>query len=110
MKGFQEQADIALVETALVTLQLLLVSKPPALFDPYTALAVLEHLVNSAREVGHERAKRYAVILRQCCPLVHNLAMQSVLIKLQPWSKHHGTVMEIKSENALFMLNSESTS
>jgi len=28
----------------------------------------------------------------------------------QPWSKHHGTVMEIKSEKALFILNSESTS
>ena len=75
------KADVALVETALATLQLL-VSKPPALFDPYAALAALEHLVDSAREVGHERAKRYAVILHQCRPLVHNSAMQSVLIKL----------------------------
>ena len=88
-KGFQEQldalkikADVALVETALATLQLL-VSKPPALFDPYATLAALEHLVDSAREVGEvEGAKRYAVILRQCRPLVHNSAMQSVLIKL----------------------------
>ena len=39
-------------------------------------------MVDSAREVRHERAKRYAVILRQCRPLVHNSAMQSVLIKL----------------------------
>ena len=75
------KADVALVETALATLQLL-VSKPPALFDPYAALVALEHLVDSAREVGHERAKRYAVILHQCRPLVHNSAMQSVLIKL----------------------------
>ena len=37
------KADVALVETALATLQLL-VSKPPALFDPYAALAALEHL------------------------------------------------------------------
>ena len=88
-KGFQEQldalklkADVALVETALATLQLL-VSKPPALFDPCATLAALEHLVDSAREVGEvEGAKRYAVILRQCRPLVHNSAMQSVLIKL----------------------------
>ena len=75
------KADVALVETALAILQLL-VSKPPALFDPYAALAALEHLVDSAREVGHERAKRYAVILRQCRPLVNNSAMQSVFIKL----------------------------
>ena len=75
------KADVALVETALATLQLL-VSKPPALFDPCAALAALERLVDSAREVGHEGAKRYTVILRQCCPLVHNSAMQSVLIKL----------------------------
>ena len=75
------KADVALVETALATLQLL-VSKPPALFDPYTALSALEHLVDFAREVGHERAKRYAVILRQCRPLVNNSAMQSVFIKL----------------------------
>ena len=87
-KGFQEQLDamkmkfdVALVETALATLQVL-VSKPPALFDPYAASAALEHFVDSAREVRHERAKRYAVILRQCRPLVHNSAMQSVLIKL----------------------------
>ena len=59
----ENKADVALVETALATLQLL-VSKPPALFDPYAALAALEHLVDSAREVRHERAKRYAVILR----------------------------------------------
>ena len=88
MKGFQEQLDalkmkanVALVETALATLQLL-VSKPPTLFDPYAALAALEHLVDSAREVGHEEANRYSVILRQCHPLVHNSVMQSVLIKL----------------------------
>ena len=70
-----------MVETALATLQLL-VSKPSALFDPYAALAALEQLVDSAREVGDERAKRYAVILRQFRPLVHNSAMQSVLIKV----------------------------
>ena len=88
-KSFLEQldpmkmkADVALVETALATLQLL-VSKPPALFDPYAALAALEHLVDSAREVRHERAKRYAVFLRQCRPLVHNSAMQSVCFVLQ---------------------------
>ena len=28
----------------------------------------------------------------------------------QPWSKHLGTVVKIKSENAVFKLNSESTS
>ena len=27
---------------------------------------------------------------------------------LQPWSKHHGTVMKIKRENALHYINSES--
>ena len=45
-----------MVETALATLQLL-VSKPSALFDPYAALAALEQLVDSAREVGDERAR-----------------------------------------------------
>ena len=53
-----------------------------ALFDPYAELAALEHLVDSAGEVRDERAKRYAVIFRQCCPLVHNSATQSVSIKL----------------------------
>lgn len=77
----KKKADLAMVETALATLQLL-VSKPSALFDPYAALAALEQLVDSAREVGNERAKRHPVILRQCRPLVHNSAMQSVLIKL----------------------------
>ena len=75
------KADVSMVEITLATLQLL-VSKPSALFDPYAALAALEHLVDSAREVRDERAKRYAVILRQCRPLVHNSAMQSVLTKL----------------------------
>ena len=32
------------------------------------------------------------------------------LDKLQPWSKHLGTVMKIKSENALLKWNSELTS
>ena len=31
-------------------------------------------------------------------------------LMLQPWSKHIGTVMKIKGKNALFKLNSESTS
>ena len=57
------KVDVAKVETALATLQLL-VSKPSALFDPYAALAAFEHLVDSAREVRDERTKRYAVILR----------------------------------------------
>ena len=77
----KKKADLAMVETARATLQLL-VSKPSALFDPYATLAALEQLVDSAREVGDERAKRHAIILRQCRPLVHNSAMQSVLIKL----------------------------
>ena len=75
------KTDVAMVATGLATLQLL-VSKPSALFDPYAALASLEHSVDSAKEVRDERAKRYAVILRQCYPLVRKSAMQSVLIKL----------------------------
>ena len=75
------KADVAMVETALAALQLL-VSKPSAMFDPYAALAALEHLVDSARAVRDERATRYAVSLCQCRPLVHNSAMQSALIKL----------------------------
>ena len=81
LDAMKKKADAALVETALGTLQLL-VSKPSALFDPYAALAALEQLVDSAREVKDDRAKRYSVILRQCRPLVHNPAMQGVLIKL----------------------------
>lgn len=34
------------------------------------------------REVKDDRAKRYGVILRQCRLLVHNSAMQRVVIKL----------------------------
>lgn len=41
----------------------MLVSKPSALFDPYAALAALEQLVDSAREVKDDKAKRYSVIL-----------------------------------------------
>ena len=47
------KADVAMVEKTLATLQLL-VSKPSAPFDPYAALAELEHLVDSAREVRDE--------------------------------------------------------
>ena len=81
MDAMEKKADVAMVEIALATLQLL-VSKSSALIDPYAALAALEQLVDSAREVRDEIAKRYAVILRHCRPLVHNSAIQSVLIKL----------------------------
>lgn len=73
----RKKADAAMVETALSTLQLL-VSEPSALFDPYATLAAFQQLVDSARGVKDERARRYAVILRQCRLLVHNSAVQRV--------------------------------
>ncbi|KAK3731980.1 hypothetical protein QZH41_003367 [Actinostola sp. cb2023] len=77
----KRKADSALVDTALSFLQLL-ISKPTALFDPYATLAALESLVDAAREKKDDRAKRFAVVLRQCRPLVNNPAMQSILMKL----------------------------
>ena len=77
----KRKADSALVDTALSFLQLL-ISNPTALFDPYATRAALESLVDAAREKKDDRAKRFAVVLRQCRPLVNNPAMQSILMKL----------------------------
>ncbi|KXJ04695.1 hypothetical protein AC249_AIPGENE15900, partial [Exaiptasia diaphana] len=81
LADIQKRSNRQLVDAALASLQLL-ISKPSAMFDPYAAVAALEHLVDSAREAGDTRANRFKVVLRQCRPLIHNSALQPVLIKL----------------------------
>jgi len=45
-------------------------------------LAALEQLSDVAREKGHERANRFAIILRQVRPLMGSPSFQQVFLKL----------------------------
>ncbi|KXJ05706.1 hypothetical protein AC249_AIPGENE24378, partial [Exaiptasia diaphana] len=58
LADIQKRSNRQLVDAALASLQLL-ISKPSAMFDPYAAVAALEHLVDSAREAGDTRANRF---------------------------------------------------
>lgn len=81
LEEMQKKSNKALVDTSLASLQLL-ISKPQALFDPYAAIAALEHLVDCARECGDDRSNCFRVVLRQCRPLIQSPALQFALIKL----------------------------
>lgn len=59
-----------------------LLARPSTLFDPHVAIAALEHLVDTARENGAEKAARYSIILRQTRPLADSPLLQSLLLKL----------------------------
>ena len=59
-----------------------LLAKPSELFDPYSAMAALESLVDIAREKGDARANRFGIVLRQCRPLITDGNLQNILIKL----------------------------
>ena len=60
----------------------MVIARPAALLDPYAAIAALDEVVNVTKEKKDERASRYEIVLRQCCPLLKNPCLQQVLIKL----------------------------
>lgn len=58
------------------------VGKPSGIFDPYAALAALEHLVDTSRDRRDPAANRYNVIFKQSRPLLHHPQFRSILLKL----------------------------
>jgi hypothetical protein len=81
LDDFKKLHDASNVEATLAILRQHL-AKPPVLFDPFTAMAALEQLVDTARDKGDDRASRFNVVLKQCRPLVGNPALQNILLKL----------------------------
>ena len=79
--NYKKKADLNLVDSALSSLRLA-ISKPAVLFDSYSAIAALEHLVDCARSNNDDRSQRFAVILRQCRPLVASSSLQDILVRL----------------------------
>lgn len=77
----RQKQDASNVDTALAFLRQQL-TRPRDIFDPYTALAALEQLVDAARDAHNERANRYNTILKQTRPLVGHPALQQTLLKL----------------------------
>jgi len=54
----KEKIDASVIESALSTLQMVIV-RPATLFDPYAAIAALGEVVNVTKEKKNERASRY---------------------------------------------------
>ena len=77
----EEENRCAGNRVCLSTLQMV-IARPAALFDPYAAIATLDEVVNVTTKRKDERASRYEIVLRQCRPLLNNLCLQQVLIKL----------------------------
>ena len=77
----RKKIDTSAIESSLSTPQMV-IARPAALFDPYTAIAALDEVVNAIKEKKDERAARYEIMLRQCHPLLNNQCLQQVLIKL----------------------------
>ena len=77
----RKKFDTSAIESSLSTPQMV-IARPAALFDPYTAIAALDEVVNVIKEKKDERAARYEIMLRQCHPLLNNQCLQQVLIKL----------------------------
>lgn len=81
VETLRKSADVSSVDSAVVTVQTLL-AKPSEFFEPYSAIAALESLVDMAREKGDARANRFGIVLRQCRPLLSDGNLQNILIKL----------------------------
>ena len=60
----------------------MVIARPAALFDPYTAIAALEEVVNVTRDKKDDWATRFQIVLRQCRPLVNSPNQQQIFIKL----------------------------
>lgn len=75
LKSIKDSYDEKSVDSALKYVRQLL-SRPPAIFDAFATLAALEQLSDLAREKGHERASRFAIILRQTRPLMGSPSFQ----------------------------------
>ena len=78
---WKRKTDVSIVDSAISTLQLL-IAKPSGIFDAYAAIGALEAVVDVAREKTDDRAGRFAIILRQCRPLVGSPTLQQILVKL----------------------------
>ena len=81
IQNLKESSDEKSVDSALRHVRQLL-SRPPSIFDAFATWAALEQLCDVAREKGHDRANRFAVILRQTRPLMGSPTFQPVLLKL----------------------------
>ena len=77
----RQSQDTSNVDASLAVLRLQL-ARPSGVFDPYTTLAALEHLVDLARDKKDARATRLNVVLRQARPLVSHPSFQQMLLKL----------------------------
>lgn len=67
-----------------------LLSRPPTIFDAFATWVALEHLFDVAREKGHDRANRFAIILRQTRPLLGSNEEVAIAKEIQkaeadPW-------------------------
>ena len=78
---WKRKTDVSIVDSAISTLQLL-IAKSSGIFDAYAAIGALEAVVDVAREKADDRAGRFAIILRQCRPLVGSPTLQQILVKL----------------------------
>ena len=54
----EEKNDASAIESALSILQMM-IARPPALFDPYAAIAARDEVVSVTKEKKDERASRY---------------------------------------------------
>lgn len=69
---FKRLHDASNVDAALALLRQHL-AKPPALFDPFTAMAALEQLLDTAREKDDDRAPA----LQRCIEAITGFSTQS---------------------------------
>ncbi|KAL9977508.1 hypothetical protein ACROYT_G014917 [Oculina patagonica] len=81
IQDLKDSNDEKSVDVALRHVRQLL-SRPPSIFDAFATMAALEQLADVAREKGHERANRFAIVLRQTRPLMGSSSLQQVLLKL----------------------------
>ena len=81
IQNLKESSDEKSVDSALKHVRQLL-SCPPYIFNAFATWAALEQLCDVAREKGHDRANRFAVILCQTRPLMGSPTFQPVLLKL----------------------------
>ena len=80
-----------------------LLSRPPTIFDAFATWAALEKLCDVAREKGHDRANRFAIILRQTRPLMGSPTFQQVLLKLLGSDEEVAIAKEIQKAVKLFL-------
>ena len=80
LEEFKRLHDTSNVDAALALLRQHL-AKPPPLFDPFTAMAALEQLVDTSRDKGDERAVRFNVVLKQSRALINSPCLSWLVTK-----------------------------